>query len=150
MGIRYRKRVKVAPGLTFNLSWSSKKGLTTSSTVGVPGANINIGTKKDGALGVKRGTLGIPGSGLSYHENLDNSSVKKNSSTKKHDSNIVENIDYSEDGCEEGDSQENNQINEELTLSDYVTAPLEFFAYSRTVNWLINIVVLGVLVYINK
>lgn len=38
MGFRFSKRVKVLPGLTFNLS---KSGLST--TVGPPGAKVTMG-----------------------------------------------------------------------------------------------------------
>ena len=55
MGLRYRKRIKVAPGVHLNLS---KSGVSTS--VGKPGATVNFsgrGTKV---------TTGIPGTGISY------------------------------------------------------------------------------------
>ncbi|SON53087.1 DUF4236 domain-containing protein [Vibrio tapetis] len=70
--MRFRKRIKIAPGLHINLNWSSKKGVTTSASVGVPGANVNIGKTKEG-VGLKRGTVGLPGSGFSHQVNLDNS-----------------------------------------------------------------------------
>ncbi|PKH06691.1 DUF4236 domain-containing protein [Moritella sp. Urea-trap-13] len=59
MGFKFRKRIKIAPGININLS---KSGVSTS--IGKPGATINIGKK-----GVKA-TVGIPGSGLSYSQNL--------------------------------------------------------------------------------
>jgi len=59
MGFRFRKSIKLFPGVKLNLS---KSGISTS--IGVPGATINIG--KRGA----RGTVGIPGTGVSYSENL--------------------------------------------------------------------------------
>jgi len=58
MGIRLRKRIKLAPGLHINLS---KSGVSTS--VGKPGATVNVG--KDGV----KSTVGIPGSGISYTHN---------------------------------------------------------------------------------
>lgn len=54
-GLRFRKRVRLLPGVHANIS---KSGLSTS--FGVPGATVNRG---------KRGTMmtvGLPGSGLSY------------------------------------------------------------------------------------
>lgn len=60
MGFRFRRSIKVLPGVHLNLS---KTGITAS--IGSPGATINIGGK-DGA----RATVGIPGSGLSYTEHL--------------------------------------------------------------------------------
>lgn len=75
MSLRLRKRIKIAPGLYFNLS-ASKNGLKGSASVGAPGMNINIGETKDGSIGAKRGTIGVPGSGLRYDMNLDDSSVE--------------------------------------------------------------------------
>lgn len=59
MGFRFQKRVRILKGLTLNLS---KTG--TSWTFGRPGASINIRGKK------VTGSVGIPGSGLSYRETL--------------------------------------------------------------------------------
>lgn len=53
MGIGFRKRIKVAPGVTFNLS---KKGVST--TIGTKGASVNIG--KNGIYA----NAGIPGTGI--------------------------------------------------------------------------------------
>ncbi|MBU6257924.1 MAG: DUF4236 domain-containing protein [Burkholderiales bacterium] len=55
MAIRFRKRIKVLPGVWLNLS---KSGLST--TVGGKGVTVNVG--KDGT----RSTLNIPGTGVSY------------------------------------------------------------------------------------
>lgn len=60
MGWRFRKTIKLAPGLKINVG---KTGIT-SATIGKRGASINIG---------KRGTyanLGIPGTGLSYRKKI--------------------------------------------------------------------------------
>ncbi|MGE1562071.1 DUF4236 domain-containing protein [Pantoea septica] len=59
MGFRFRKRIKIAPGLHLNLS---KSGV--SASIGGKGATINVGRK-----GV-RSTLGIPGTGLSHTSQL--------------------------------------------------------------------------------
>lgn len=56
MGIRFRRRAKIAPGLTLNLNRKSV-GLTT----GVKGAHASINTK-----GQRTNSIGIPGTGLSY------------------------------------------------------------------------------------
>jgi len=58
MGFRFRKSLKVAPGVRLNLS---KSGV--SATLGVPGSNVNIGRNS-------RVTVGVPGSGLSYQSSL--------------------------------------------------------------------------------
>lgn len=55
MGFKFRKKIKIAPGLSINVS---KSGV--SASIGGKGATTNIGRK-----GVKS-TIGIPGSGLSW------------------------------------------------------------------------------------
>ena len=55
MGFKFRKRIKLAPGLWVNLS----KGFPSFS-IGKRGLTTNVGKR-----GV-RTTVGIPGSGLSY------------------------------------------------------------------------------------
>jgi hypothetical protein len=60
MGFRFRRSVRLAPGLRLNLS---KTGV--SATLGRPGASVNVGRR-----GV-RGTVGLPGTGLSYEARLD-------------------------------------------------------------------------------
>ena len=60
MGLRFRKRVKIAPGITLNFS---KSGIST--TVGVRGASVNFG---------RNGTYvntGIPGTGLYMREKVE-------------------------------------------------------------------------------
>ncbi|MEZ8775903.1 DUF4236 domain-containing protein [Vibrio sp. 10N.261.49.A5] len=64
MGFKFRKRIKIAPGVHLNLS---KSGVSTS--IGKPGATVNIGNK-----GVKA-TLGVTGSGLSYSQTLTDGST---------------------------------------------------------------------------
>ena len=61
MGLRFRKSIKILPGVRLNLG---KSGLT-SLTVGPRGASVSVG---------KRGTyanVGIPGTGLSCRTRLD-------------------------------------------------------------------------------
>lgn len=59
MGFRFQKRVKIFKWLTLNFS---KTG--TSVSIGGPGASINI---NDGKV---TGTGSIPGTGISYREEL--------------------------------------------------------------------------------
>lgn len=59
MGFRYRKQIKIAPGVKLNIS---KSGISTS--VGKRGATVNF--SKRGT----RTTFGIPGTGLSYSKNI--------------------------------------------------------------------------------
>ena len=55
MGFRFRRRIKLFPGVSINLS---KSGIST--TVGVQGLHETFGNGK------VRTTVGLPGSGLSY------------------------------------------------------------------------------------
>ena len=57
MGFRFRRAVKLFPGVRLNLS---KSGVSTS--VGVRGAHVTLGH------GQVRETVGLPGTGLSYTE----------------------------------------------------------------------------------
>lgn len=66
MALRFRKRVKVMPGVHLNIS---KSGVST--TVGPRGASVNIGK------GGVHANLGIPGSGLSYRTRLDKTPSSK-------------------------------------------------------------------------
>ena len=56
MGLKYRKSIKLAPGVKLNLTG---KGISSVS-LGKNGAKVNISKKGT------RSTVGIPGSGLSY------------------------------------------------------------------------------------
>ena len=56
MGFRFRKSIKLAPGVKLNLTG---KGISSVS-LGKNGAKVNISKKGT------RSTVGIPGSGLSY------------------------------------------------------------------------------------
>lgn len=55
MGFRFRKSIKILPGIRLNLS---KSGISTS--IGGPGASINFGGQGT------RQTVGLPGTGLSF------------------------------------------------------------------------------------
>ena len=59
MGFRFRKSIKLFPGIRLNLS---KSGV--SASIGRPGATVNISERGT------RGTVGIPGTGMSYSEQL--------------------------------------------------------------------------------
>lgn len=62
MGFRFRKSFRLLPGIRLNLS---KSGMSTS--IGRRGATVNLSER--GA----RGTVGLPGTGLSYSQNLTSS-----------------------------------------------------------------------------
>ena len=63
MGFRFQKRIRIFKGLTLNLSKSG-----TSWTLGGPGASVNVRGDK------VTGTVGVPGTGLSYRETLSEGS----------------------------------------------------------------------------
>lgn len=58
MGIRFRKSVKIAPGLKINFNKNS-----VSATVGTKGAHYTVNSK-----GKRTASIGIPGTGISYVE----------------------------------------------------------------------------------
>lgn len=60
MAFRFRKSIKLLPGLRLNLSRSG-----VSASIGKPGATINVGGKHG-----PRATIGVPGTGLSYTQRL--------------------------------------------------------------------------------
>ena len=72
MGLRYRKQIKVAPGIKLNVS---KSGISTS--VGKRGATMNFSSR-----GTKA-TVGIPGSGISYSKQLTSKKNKQHGSNPK-------------------------------------------------------------------
>ena len=59
MGIRFQKRFRILKGLTLNLSKSG-----ASWTIGGRGASVNVRGDK------VTGTVGAPGTGLSYRQTL--------------------------------------------------------------------------------
>jgi len=60
MGFRFRKTISLIPGVRLNIS---KSGV--SASVGGQGETVNIG--KGGRV---RGTVGLPGSGISYSDSI--------------------------------------------------------------------------------
>lgn len=59
MSFRFRRRIKIAPGINLNLS---KSGISTSA--GPRGAKLNFGKRG------KRMSVGIPGTGIYYTKQL--------------------------------------------------------------------------------
>lgn len=70
MGLRFRKSIKIAPGLKINLNKDS-----VSATIGKRGAHYTINSK-----GKRTASVGIPGTGLSYTSTSGGSSGKSKSS----------------------------------------------------------------------
>lgn len=58
MGFRFRRSIRIMPGVRLNLG---KRG--TSVSVGVRGAHVTVGPR-----GIRK-TVGIPGTGISYTTN---------------------------------------------------------------------------------
>lgn len=81
MGLRFRQRIKLAPGININLGLGG-----ASLSLGGPGASLNIGRK-----GV-RGTVGVPGSGLSYSEQLASFSKNGNRSASQRNGSSLDNL----------------------------------------------------------
>ena len=77
MGIRFRKRVKVLPGVTLNFS---KSGIST--TIGTKGASVNIG--KNGVYG----NAGIPGTGIYMREKIAGSKKSRAKKSTRNTTNI--------------------------------------------------------------
>lgn len=77
MGIRFRKRVKVLPGVTLNFS---KSGIST--TIGTKGASVNIG--KNGVYG----NAGIPGTGIYMREKIAGSKKSRAKKPTRNTTNI--------------------------------------------------------------
>ncbi|MDG4650441.1 DUF4236 domain-containing protein [Roseibacterium sp. SDUM158017] len=72
MGWRFRRSIRIMPGVRLNVS---KSGFST--TIGRRGASVNV--SKRGIYG----TAGIPGTGLSYRARLDQPAETKARSQKK-------------------------------------------------------------------
>ncbi len=70
MGFRFRKSIKLFPGVKVNLS---NRGVSTS--IGGPGATVNLKPGRKAKV-----TVGIPGSGLSYSSDIGSNSPSTKSS----------------------------------------------------------------------
>lgn len=74
MGFRFRKSIKIIPGVRVNIS---KSGVSTS--IGTRGATVNIGKRGT------RATVGIPGAGISYSGKLSDSNASEPRESSKPD-----------------------------------------------------------------
>lgn len=70
MGLRFRKSIKIAPGVKINLNKNS-----ISATVGTRGAHYTVNSK-----GKKTTTVGVPGTGLSYTSSTGGNKYSKSNS----------------------------------------------------------------------
>jgi hypothetical protein len=71
MSFRFRKSIKIMPGVRVNL-FASKSGLSPSLSVGPRGASVSVGKR-----GV-HGNVGLPGTGVSYRTKLSGGSSTPN------------------------------------------------------------------------
>lgn len=76
MGLRFRKSIKVAPGVKVNFNKSS-----VSTTIGSRGAHYTVNSK-----GRKTVSVGVPGTGLSYTKTSTKSSQRNSGSAAKRSS----------------------------------------------------------------
>ncbi|OLS02604.1 DUF4236 domain-containing protein [Tissierella creatinophila] len=111
MGFRYRKSIKIAPGVKLNLGKKS-----ASVSFGVKGARQTIST-----TGRKTTTVGIPGSGLYYTK----SSSSKNTKANKNNSYVPNNT-YSNEDAYQAVEDFNDSI-------DYLTTLHKNYDYDY--NW---------------
>lgn len=70
MGFRFRRTIKVAPGVKLNIG---KKGISTS--VGKRGTGVTFGSKGTAAH------ISIPGTGMSYTTNINKQKQNQNSTS---------------------------------------------------------------------
>lgn len=75
MGLRFRRSIKIAPGVKINLG---KKGISTS--IGKRGAGITFGPNGTSTH------VGIPGTGVSYTKKVSSSSQRNSANNKKENS----------------------------------------------------------------
>lgn len=87
MGVRFRKRVKIAPGVYLNFSGSG-----VSASVGVPGASVSFGKR-----GVHR-NLGIPGTGLYSRQKISGSSSRSTPPRSANRVDVPVNVGIDDDG----------------------------------------------------
>lgn len=78
MGLRFRKSIKIAPGVKLNLG-----GKSASVSIGKRGASVNV--SKNGV----RGTVGIPGTGISYSEKIIGRSPQRQQISSTDDNSVL-------------------------------------------------------------
>ncbi|WP_066421744.1 DUF4236 domain-containing protein [Gallibacterium salpingitidis] len=131
MGFKFRKRIKVMPGLTINLS---KSGIST--TVGTKGLSVNLG-KKGAYL-----NTGIPGTGIYNREKLapnkSDDDIKYKNNTKENrmsnrsvaleiqrlaslrDNGVITEDEFQREKNKVLNYEQEKTINEEQILSSYI------------------------------
>jgi len=109
MPLRFRKSVKIAPGVRLNIGKKS-----SSVTVGKKGASVNFG--KRGVYG----NLGIPGTGLKYRSKISGTSNKSNrksnnqlTNSHKNEHEIAITISLLDDGSITFKDEKGNQLSDD-------------------------------------
>lgn len=115
MAWKFRKRIKIAPGVTLNLS---KSGVST--TVGTKGASVNMGKN-----GIYLNT-GIPGTGIYDRQRLDGKTKKKSNQQQN----------YVEQGYAEYAEEEPPKTWAELSVTEKIVACL--WAVMLPFLWIVN------------
>ena len=68
MGFRFRKRIKIAPGVSLNFRRSG-----VSASIGPRGVTVNVSPER-----APRATVGLPGTGVSYTQTLSSTTPPGN------------------------------------------------------------------------
>lgn len=91
MGVRFRKSIKIAPGVKLNFNKKS-----VGATIGGKGAHYTINSK-----GSKTTSVGIPGTGISYSKTTSSTSSKKkiNTNVSLDGTSYSENVSKKNSGC---------------------------------------------------
>ena len=140
MGLRYRKQIKVAPGIKLNVS---KSGISTS--VGKRGATMNFSSR-----GTKA-TVGIPGSGISYSKQLTSKNNKQHGSNPKD----LEKQIRKDSGLSKREMRELKRMIKKdrsrfVGLSDeqiVSEVKLSYKKRQRTITWIAVILLIAVIIY---
>lgn len=125
MGLRFRKSIKIAPGLKLNIN---KKSI--GLTAGVKGAHYTVNSK-----GKKTATVGIPGTGLHYTESTSGGSngAPANENQKKSDNNY--NYQSSSNGDPNNDSKKWYQKTSWIIALLILFFPVGIYLMWRYTNW---------------
>jgi|GEM_PF-3696637 hypothetical protein cdifA_02588 len=121
MGLRFKKSVKLSKGLKLNVS---KSGLSVSA--GIKGARISANSK-----GRITGTVGLPGTGLSYSKSL-NTNSKHSVSNIQADSG--EDINNDSNSYQSNDENNNNGFKIRFLSKDNIL----FYATEKVVEFTVN------------
>lgn len=121
MGLRFKKSIKLGKGVKLNIG---KSGLSVSA--GVKGARVSMNSK-----GKVTGTVGLPGTGLSYSKSL-NTNSKHSVSNIQVDSGA--DINNNSNSYQSNDENNNNGFKIRFLSKDNIL----FYATEKTVEFTVN------------